>query len=154
MNACWRRFRQGTAVWRDATAMARHLLGDTIGANMFLLGAAWQHGLIPLSEAAIVQAIRLNNVAVELNLTAFGWGRAFVVDPDSLKIEAGTSLETETPEAVIEDRTARLALYQNARYAASCRDFVAKVSDADYDPSRRLTMAVAKNLLQTHGLQR
>ena len=130
----------------DATAMARHLLGDTIGANMFLLGAAWQHGLIPLSEAAIVQAIRLNNVAVELNLAAFGWGRAFVVDPGSLKIEAGTSLETETPEAVIEDRTARLALYQNARYAASYRDFVAKVSDADYDPSRRLTMAVAKNL--------
>jgi len=136
----------GHCLLTDATAMARHLLGDTIGANMFLLGAAWQHGLIPLCEAAIAEAVRLNNVAVDLNLAAFGWGRAFVVNPGSLDINAGHGLETETPEGVIEDRTARLATYQNARYAASYRDFVAKISEADNDPSRRLTLAVAKNL--------
>jgi indolepyruvate ferredoxin oxidoreductase len=40
-----------------------------------LLGAAWQRGLIPLSRAAILQAVELNGAAVERNKQAFEMGR-------------------------------------------------------------------------------
>jgi indolepyruvate ferredoxin oxidoreductase len=58
----------------DAQGMAMALLGDTIGGNLLLLGFAYQHGLIPVSVAAIEEAIRLNNVAVDFNLKALAWG--------------------------------------------------------------------------------
>ena len=46
-----------------------------IGANMFMLGFACQHGGVPLSAAAIEQAIELNGEAVAMNIAAFRWGR-------------------------------------------------------------------------------
>ncbi|HEX8375937.1 MAG TPA: 2-oxoacid:acceptor oxidoreductase family protein, partial [Geminicoccaceae bacterium] len=59
----------------DATRLARVLMGDSIGTNMLMLGYAWQKGLVPLSEAAILHAIELNGAAVEFNKQAFAWGR-------------------------------------------------------------------------------
>ena len=43
----------------DAAGLARTLLGDTIGANMFMVGYAFQLGKIPISAEAIESAIRL-----------------------------------------------------------------------------------------------
>ena len=51
----------------ESTRLATRLLGDAIASNLFLVGYAWQKGLIPLSEAAIMQAIELNGVDVEWN---------------------------------------------------------------------------------------
>ena len=59
----------------DAQRLARELLGDAIAANMFMLGAAWQRGLMPMSHAAIERAIELNGVAIDANKRAFEWGR-------------------------------------------------------------------------------
>ena len=59
----------------DAQRLAQDLLGDPIAANMFMLGAAWQKGLVPLRRAAIERAIELNGVAIEANKQAFEWGR-------------------------------------------------------------------------------
>ncbi len=59
----------------DATGIATALLGDSIAANLFTLGYAYQKGLIPIGAAAIEEAIRLNGVAVKMNLEAFLWGR-------------------------------------------------------------------------------
>ena len=59
----------------DATRLATALLGDAIATNLFLLGYAYQKGLIPVSAEAIEQAIELNGVAVEFNKRAFLWGR-------------------------------------------------------------------------------
>ena len=65
-----------TAVFAiDAIRVAAALMGDPIAANMFMLGVAWQHGWIPVSQAAILRAIELNNVAVEFNQQCFQWGR-------------------------------------------------------------------------------
>ncbi|MBI3993227.1 MAG: indolepyruvate ferredoxin oxidoreductase family protein, partial [Candidatus Lambdaproteobacteria bacterium] len=59
----------------DATRLATALLGDSIATNPFMLGFAWQRGLVPLAEASILRAIELNAVAVEANKQAFRWGR-------------------------------------------------------------------------------
>jgi len=55
--------------------LAKELLGDSILANMFMLGAAWQRGMVPLSLEALDRAIELNGVSVQLNKDAFLWGR-------------------------------------------------------------------------------
>ena len=62
----------------DATRIANALFGQSIGANMFLVGYAYQLGKIPLSAAAIEKAIELNGQAVGMNRAAFHWGRRAV----------------------------------------------------------------------------
>jgi indolepyruvate ferredoxin oxidoreductase len=59
-------------------------LGNSIGANMFMLGYAYQSGFVPLSSDAIRRAIELNGEAVAMNLAAFEWGRAARANPASL----------------------------------------------------------------------
>ncbi len=59
----------------DAIRVATALMGDPIAANMFMLGIAWQHGWVPVSQAAIERAIEINGVAVEFNRQCFHWGR-------------------------------------------------------------------------------
>ncbi|MBX6323370.1 MAG: indolepyruvate ferredoxin oxidoreductase family protein, partial [Rhodospirillaceae bacterium] len=59
----------------EATRLATALIGDAIAVNLFLMGYAWQKGLIPLAAASIERAIELNGVAVEANRRAFAWGR-------------------------------------------------------------------------------
>ena len=44
----------------DFTTPAEALLGDAIATNMMMMGYAYQRGLLPLSAAAIEQAIELN----------------------------------------------------------------------------------------------
>ncbi len=75
----------------DATQLATALLGDAIGANLFILGFAWQHGLVPLSFEALMRAIELNGAAVAMNQQAFAWGRLAAVDPHAVQQAAGVA---------------------------------------------------------------
>ena len=75
-------------VFLDAAALAAGLLGSTTMANVLLLGAAVQVGAIPVPVEHIERAIELNGVAVEGNLAALSWGRAWVLDRDSVEIAA------------------------------------------------------------------
>lgn len=68
----------------DALALSERLFADHMPANMIVVGAAFQHGLLPLSELAIERAIALNGAAVETTLAAFRWGRAVAADPDGV----------------------------------------------------------------------
>lgn len=68
-----------------ATRIAQDLLGDPVGANMFMLGYAWQRGWVGVSRAAIERAIELNAVAVPFNLNSFNWGRIAAHDPQQLQ---------------------------------------------------------------------
>jgi indolepyruvate ferredoxin oxidoreductase len=67
-------------VYVDAEALAEQLFGDYMASNLIVVGAAYQAGAIPLEAASIEETIRLNGVAVEMNLQAFRWGRLSVQD--------------------------------------------------------------------------
>ena len=73
----------------DATHIATALMGDAIAANLFMLGYAWQQGLVPISFDALMRAIELNGAAVGMNKTAFAWGRLAVVDLPAVIEAAG-----------------------------------------------------------------
>ncbi|NIJ70181.1 indolepyruvate ferredoxin oxidoreductase family protein [Xanthomonas sp. 60] len=73
----------------DATQLATALLGDAIASNLFILGFAWQQGLVPLSFDALMRAIELNGAAVAMNQQAFAWGRLAAVDPHAVQQAAG-----------------------------------------------------------------
>ncbi|MGY0505879.1 indolepyruvate ferredoxin oxidoreductase family protein [Luteimonas sp. e5] len=73
----------------DATRLATALLGDAIASNLFMLGYAWQQGLVPLSFDALMRAIELNGAAVEMNKTAFAWGRLAAIDLPAVIKAAG-----------------------------------------------------------------
>ncbi len=121
----------------DATRLATALIGDAVYANLFLLGVAYQRGLVPLGADAIERAIALNGVATDANLRAFRWGRAAAHDRQAVldaAAETGT-LREEAPaeglDALIERRAADLRAYQNTAYAARYRALVARVREAE-----------------------
>ena len=119
----------------DATRIANALFGNSIGANMFLVGYAYQLGAIPLSSAAIEKAIELNGEAVAMNRAAFHWGRRAAVDRgqvESLAKPAATTASdarklSDSFEETVERRTQYLTAYQNAAYAARYRSWIDKV---------------------------
>ncbi|KRG68546.1 indolepyruvate ferredoxin oxidoreductase [Stenotrophomonas terrae] len=73
----------------DATQLATALLGDAIASNLFILGFAWQQGLVPLSLESLMRAVELNGAAVSMNQTAFAWGRLAAIDPQAVQQAAG-----------------------------------------------------------------
>ena len=68
-------------VYVEGGELAEKLFGDHMATNLFMLGAAYQSGFVPLSAGAIEQAILLNGVAVEQNTQAFRYGRLQRHDP-------------------------------------------------------------------------
>jgi indolepyruvate ferredoxin oxidoreductase len=80
----------------DATQLATALLGDAIATNLFMLGYAWQQGLVPISFDALMRAVELNGAAVEMNKTAFAWGRLAAIDPLAVAEAAGLTTNRRT----------------------------------------------------------
>ncbi len=120
----------------SATKLGTALLGDAIAANMFLLGNAWQRGLVPISLAAIDKAIEMNGAGVAMNRAAFGWGRRAAVDADAVSKAAHVGPEAakpETLEEIVARRAEFLTAYQDAAYAGRYRALVEKARKADAD---------------------
>ncbi|MEQ9335178.1 indolepyruvate ferredoxin oxidoreductase family protein [Thalassobaculum sp.] len=123
----------------DAYRIATKLLGDSIAANLFMLGYAWQLGLVPLSREAIERAIELNGVAVKFNCQAFLWGRRAAHDRDAVErlIEpkpAGASLKpvvATTLDEIVRIRVEGLTAYQDAAYAGRYKALVDRVAAAE-----------------------
>ena len=115
----------------DAQALAKALLGDSIFSNMMIFGAAWQMGLVPLSEAAIMRAIELNRAAVDGNKRAFEIGRWAIVHPEAAQ-RAMTPNVVEKPRTLAERiafRERHLTDYQDAAYARRYRAMVDRFED-------------------------
>ena len=141
----------------DSTEVATRLLGDAIASNLFLLGYAWQRGLVPVSAAALERAIELNGVAVDFNRQAFLWGRRYAHQPEKVLAAAGLGGERQDGEgeagddsvdALIADRVERLTAYQDERYARRYADRLAAVRAADPRPEAAdsVTRAAARAL--------
>jgi len=127
----------------DAQALAVKFLGDTMGANIVMLGFAWQLGLVPVSVAALMRAIELNGVAVAMNRLAFSVGRLAAGDQaalDALWAERHAARQTGAPaagpraldelDALVADRESRLADYGGPRYVERYRALVAAARGA------------------------
>jgi indolepyruvate ferredoxin oxidoreductase len=146
------------AEFLDATHLATGLLGDSIASNLFMLGYAYQRGLVPVSADAIEQAITLNGVAVEVNLDAFRWGRRAAVDRALVEGRATASATvpyshrlSETLDQIIERRIAFLTEYQNAAYAARYASWIRRLSEVETArlPGRtELTQTAARALFK------
>jgi indolepyruvate ferredoxin oxidoreductase len=138
----------------DATRIATALIGDSIATNMFMLGFAYQRGLVPVSADAIVKAIELNGAAVKMNQAAFLWGRRAAVDQGAVERmiapkapqDTGARLSQSLDE-VIQRRVEFLTDYQNAAYAQRYRALVERVRQAEAAKAKGssgLTEAVAR----------
>ena len=128
----------GDAEFLDASKLATGLMGDSIATNLFMVGYAYQRGLIPVSEAAILKAIELNGQAIESNARSFNWGRLAAIDPAKVAkaaIPAGMRPDSqrlsESVNEMIDRRVAFLTDYQDAAYAQRYRDLVEKMRLAE-----------------------
>ncbi|MFZ5781154.1 MAG: indolepyruvate ferredoxin oxidoreductase family protein [Pseudomonadota bacterium] len=147
----------GACDFIDATAVATALLGDSIATNMFVLGYAWQKGLIPIGQEAIEHAIELNGAAVTMNVAAFRWGRRAAHDPSTverLARPADSPAENVLPftrtartlDEIVAARVTHLTSYQNAALARRYAAFVEKVRAAEGRIGKSgLAEAVARN---------
>jgi indolepyruvate ferredoxin oxidoreductase len=143
---------ESSADFLDATKLATKLMGDSIAANLFMLGYAWQKGLVPLSEAALLRAIELNGVAVGANQRSFMWGRRAAVDFKRVEQVATPAqpIVIQMPQSldsVIRKRVEFLTGYQDAAYAAQYETLVARVREREsaLGLGNKLAMAVAKS---------
>ncbi len=127
--------RPGRNLFIDASRVCEQLFGSHMPSNLFLLGVAWQAGLVPLSEAALVESIRLNGVDVAKNLKVFQWGRKYYLDAGFVEGLLSADAAPAPPLSWYE----RLVAYQDKAYADKFQKFVDGV-DA------RLREAVARNL--------
>ena len=135
----------------DANRISEALFGDTVYANVIMLGAAWQQGLVPVSEAALLRAIALNGVAVEQNKQAFACGRLAVADAAFIAAQLAPASVEESLDQLIGRRADFLTAYQDRAYAERYRDFVAGVAAAEQrlvPGSQALTSAVARSLFK------
>ncbi|MDW6024990.1 indolepyruvate ferredoxin oxidoreductase family protein [Mesorhizobium sp. BAC0120] len=141
----------------DATRTASVLFGNSLGANMVMLGFAYQHGGLPVGAQAIEKAIELNGQAVAMNIAAFRWGRRAAHEPQFVRsLVARQDAPAAQPLAatldeVILHRVEFLTAYQNRRYARHYERRIAEIRAAEAKArpgSTVVTEAVARNLFR------
>ena len=130
------------------TQAALGVAGDAIASNIMMVGYAAQLGLLPVTREAVERAIRLNGVAVEANLAAFGWGRVFAAQPDQLPALLSGGAKTVrllgemSVDEIIAHRAAHLETYQNRALGAAYRARLQALADAGADEAVLRTVAV------------
>jgi indolepyruvate ferredoxin oxidoreductase len=134
----------------DATDLATTLLGDSIATNLFLLGFAYQKGLVPVSAEAIERAIELNAVSVAMNTGAFRWGRLAAHDRAAVeravseikgtgqKVAALPPISRNLDE-IVARRVELLTAYQDAAYAKRYEALVRRAAVAERERTPGMT---------------
>jgi len=138
----------------DGTGLATAIFGDSIATNLFMLGYAWQKGLVPLSLDALNRAIELNGVAVDTSKRTFAWGRLAAHDLGAVQAAAKPTLRVEktvarTLKEIVAKRVELLTAYQDKAYAERYSRFIERVSVVEKERARGrsgLAEAVAKSL--------
>jgi indolepyruvate ferredoxin oxidoreductase len=154
----------------DAQSIAERLTGDHLAANLVLVGAAFQAGLLPFGAEALAEAIRLNGVDVPASLAALDWGRAAVALPEDLaealsptmdhsptrpatEVPADLEPDADWPAALrqlVRSRVAELIDFQSTGVARTYLKRVAEVAgterSATGDPLLSVTGTFARGL--------
>ena len=135
----------------DANKASDTLMGNSVYANVMLMGMAWQSGLIPIGLDALHHAIELNGVAPKANKQAFAWGRLAAHDPDFVHTQIDPKPQAkQSLDESIQMRAIFLTSYQNkalaARYLAVIEAIKAKERALDTD--LKFTEACAKSLFK------
>ena len=144
----------------DASELSLALMGDAIATNLFMLGYAWQRGLVPVSFEALMRAIELNGAAVEMNRKAFAWGRMAAHDLTTVQSAAGVgaasaAIAPASPataaaflgegklshslDDTIALRSQFLTEYQDGNYASQYSAFVNRVRAVEAERTPGLT---------------
>ncbi len=154
----------------NATELSEHFFDSNMQANFIVIGAAYQSGCISLNADSILEAIRINGVAVQRNQDAFNIGRKVASDPSwtlSLDLYRSGNIDVK-PELndvsksiikklskadnalkeILEFRVPELIDYQDVEYAEQYISFVKKIHNAEKSnhSSSLLTQNVAKYL--------
>lgn len=134
--------KQERNLYLDAGSIAEGLFGDHMATNIFLLGAAYQAGLIPLKAESIEGAIELNGVAVAQNQQVFRYGRRYVHAPASV-----LDIAVPRPRTVAEER-AMMRQYLSEHLAASeaegYQQLLERCSHLDEEAQRLLAMRIGE----------
>ena len=140
----------------NAIKIATAMFGDSIASNMFITGYALQKGFIPVLPESMEEAIKLNNIAINMNLSAFRWGRMAAYDYNYVEKEASpfmNNAEIDKDEyglkEIMKDRSDFLQNYQNKQYSNLYLDFVNKTIKQENKIEKGkedLSIAVAKYL--------
>ena len=140
----------------DISKLAENLVGDTVYANIMMLGIAAQKNLIPIDINSIKKAIELNGVAIKQNLMAFNWGRLLSEHPqdvfNSAKIKKIT--ENEKNINIYVDRFYKtLEQFQDKKYADLFLSKVNKIMNleknmGDFKKDLPLTRKIALSLFR------
>ena len=132
-----------------SNTITNKILGDSILSNMFIVGKAYQSGLIPIKAKAIEQAIQLNGVSIEENTQAFRLGRHSINMKEEILnlIYEKEKVITDFDEKFV-DRYNFLIKYQNKKYADKYKelvDYVKKCEEKISVDIKNFSNAVAIN---------
>ena len=132
-----------------SNTITNKILGDSILSNMFIVGKAYQSGLIPIKAKAIEQAIQLNGVSIEENTQAFRLGRHSINMKEEILnlIYEKVKVITDFDEKFV-DRYNFLIKYQNKKYADKYKelvDYVKKCEEKISVDIKNFSNAVAIN---------
>jgi indolepyruvate ferredoxin oxidoreductase len=107
-----------------ASSLSQQLLGDSIAANILMLGFAWQSGAIPLRLASLETAISLNGKSVDANLKAFNAGR------NAAALTSASAPRSIAWQDYVADRCTDLRAYWNEAYERRYQSLVNRVAAA------------------------
>ncbi len=130
----------------DANRLAVKLFGDSVFANVLMVGYAWQHGLLPVTKESLYRAIRLNAVAVETNIQAFESGRVLAHDENAAATLIAKDFSGASLDEVIATRCTFLTDYQSRRYADKYQQAVSSLRQQT--GSEVLTETAARTLFK------
>jgi len=132
-----------------SNTITKKILGDSILSNMFIVGNAYQSGLIPIKANAIEHAIQLNGVSIDENIHAFRLGRHSINMKEEILnlIYEKEKVITNFDEKFV-DRYNFLIKYQNKKYADKYKelvDYVKKCEEKISVDIKNFSNAVAIN---------
>lgn len=149
MDRIRRRSNGAPLISLDVHDLAVRNFGDSIFANMLLMGMAYQRGHIPVPSNCIETAIRLNRAHAEQNIAAFRFGRATVASDEFSKesYEPTSASKRMTLREEIAHRAAHLEAYQDNALADHYLERVNAISALEQQRApgcQALTKAVAQ----------